>query len=1401
MRPKTQPLPQVIINNGTPSISKDHKGNQSQISVQSCSKPCKVSKETLDSSYVPENIDENKIYEVSCNPNKISLPHVLVQTSVSEKPLTLLVDTGSSVCLLKKSSVQTDSDLKIKNDIIKLKGIDNREDAVPTLGNFNMNLIFGKESISFTFHLVEQIDLPYDGIIGNDLLTLYQCSVDYNRKILNLDKNKIKLNFTDPIYKIPPRSEITVECSVVNPELQEGLILDQHVSETLFVANCLVKVKTNNRVNLTVLNTSEKPVSLNSNLQLTLHPVDFELCQPYNTNQSCLNRTNDVLELLRVSHLNSEECEALYDVCSKYSDIFHLPNDVLTSTDTIQHEIRTSSEQPINVKSYRFPEIHKQEVNSQIQKMLDQRIIQPSLSPWSSPIWIVPKKIDASGQKKWRIVIDYRKLNDITIGETYPIPNIVEILDQLGDSRYFSTLDLASGFHQIKMATKDACKTAFSVPQGHYEFTRMPFGLKNAPSTFQRLMNNVLTGLQGERCFVYLDDIVIYSRDLPSHIQNLTKVFQKLRSFNLKLQPDKCEFLRKEVGYLGHVITENGLKPDPNKIKSVQEFPIPKCPKDIKSFLGLISYYRRFIPEFSKLSKPLTSLLKKDTSFIWTNEQQLAFEMLKDKLVSAPVLIYPDFTKPFNLTCDASNYAISAILSQGPIGKDHPIAFASRTLNKCETNYSTTEKELLSIVWGCKTFRPYLFGRKFVIVTDHRPLKWLFNHTDPSSKLQRWRLQLQEFEYEIIYRKGKLNSAADALSRYPVNPVNPVQDDNINTELIDLSPYIDSSPFSQLNDFSPMESPGEDNFQDPFSPIDGSLVVPTSNNDDNPLPSTNRPSNIPSPEDRLNPETQDEPQPSTSSQTPNLQYPSPKIVVPNPNLPDPEVTYSKFLKIPSDTPYNTVIREHNDSLLKTQNKTIVVPTSIDLDESIPYVQEILSNSKESESFINSESTLHSYKSLSNNGKLYYFLFPKVHHFDTCTYSDIFESLKNLRNHFISQNNTIDKISITDFKNPFDKHIYIKIYNMLSYLFHNTNIEINIYCNKIYYPSPSEVQKILRENHDIPIAGHLGATRMYNRIREQYYWKNMRSEIENYVNNCASCQTNKALRKINRAPMQITSTSTSPFERLSLDIVGPLPESGTAKLKYILTLQDDLTKYSVAYPIRSTTAEETSDCLIHFISLFGIPKTILTDQGTNFTAEMFKETCKFLKIKQLWSSPYHPQTQGALERSHSTLKEYLKSYISENQDDWPKYVYTAMLSYNTAIHCTTNYTPYELVFGHKPVLPNSLYEPASNATYPDYIRMLQHRLKHTRDKAIDHINKSKESSKTYYDTRTRPINYHAGDYVYLKNHLRLRKALSPIWKGPYKVIKINGRNSLTLLINRRHVIHHFDEIKLARRRDS
>ncbi|KAL6418934.1 hypothetical protein ACFW04_011685 [Cataglyphis niger] len=255
------------------------------------------------------------------------------------------------------------------------------------------------------------------------------------------------------------------------------------------------------------------------------------------------------------------------------------------------------------------------------------------------------------------MVLDFRALNDKTIGDAYPLPNIIDILDQLGGAQYFSVCDLASGFHQIKMAPADSHKTAFTTPFGHYEFDRMPFGLKNAPATFQRLMDLVLTGLQGEELFVYMDDIVIYATSLEEHARKYNALIERLRKANLKLQPDKCEFLKTEVTYLGHVIGRDGVKPDPKKLEAVRQFPRPKTPRNIKQFLGLAGYYRRFIPNFSKLAKPLTNLLKNDTRFEWTSAQEDSFEFLKQKLCEEPVLQYPDFSKPFILTTDASGIA------------------------------------------------------------------------------------------------------------------------------------------------------------------------------------------------------------------------------------------------------------------------------------------------------------------------------------------------------------------------------------------------------------------------------------------------------------------------------------------------------------------------------------------------------------------------------------------------------------------------------------------------------------------------------------------------------------------------------------------------------------------------
>ena len=290
---------------------------------------------------------------------------------------------------------------------------------------------------------------------------------------------------------------------------------------------------------------------------------------------------------LSLEHLHTEERKLLVQACSDYKNIFYLPGDKKSSTGAAWRSITVEpGTEPINARLYRLPETQKMEVEKQVKKLLQEGIIEESNSPSNSPILGVPKKPDASGQQKFRLVVDYRKLNEKAVGNAYPLPDITEILDHLGQAKYFSCLDLAMGYRQIDMDPSDIDKTAFSAKEGHWAYKRMPFGLKMVPATFQRMMNNILSGLTGTRCFAFLDDI-IYANSFVDHDRKLRDVFRRLRKYNLKLQPDKCEFFRKEVTFLRYKILDHGVEPNARKIESIKNFPTPKTAKKLKSFLGL----------------------------------------------------------------------------------------------------------------------------------------------------------------------------------------------------------------------------------------------------------------------------------------------------------------------------------------------------------------------------------------------------------------------------------------------------------------------------------------------------------------------------------------------------------------------------------------------------------------------------------------------------------------------------------------------------------------------------------------------------------------------------------------------------------------------------------------------
>lgn len=662
----------------------------------------------------------------------------------------------------------------------------------------NIPLLPTFQSNEFHKFYLYDVDTQYDGLIGNDLLQSLDAVIDLKNLVLKTKTTCIPIvnNLKYSIH-LPSRCEKRVKIPT-DQYSGEAILNFTQFNSHIRMPSALVTCE-KGYASTVIQNISDKAIKLVLTKPLTATKYESTNCDT-NFLQNTTDRidTDQLLETnlqkLRLDHTNDEERNKIYNLCKDYKDIFYCDQLPLTFTNQVKHQIRTKNEDPIYVKQYRQSPAQAEEINRQVNKLLSEDIIQESHSPWSAPVHLVPKKMDASGEVKYRMVIDYRRLNDITIDDKYPLPNINDLLDKLGKSTYFSTIDLASGYHQIEVEKADRQKTAFTA-NGHYEFKRMPFGLKTAPATFQRTMDNVLRGLQGLHCMVYLDDVIVFSTSLEEHIRKLRLIFDRLRLNNLKIQLDKTEFLRKEVLYLGHVITEHGLKPNNDKIEAVLKFPLPKTTTEIKSFLGLVGYYRRFIPDFAKVTKPLTSCLKKRNKIIADKNYIDAFNKCKELLTHAPLLQYPDHDKPFILTTDASNVALGAVLSQGTIGNDKPIAYASRTLSETESRYSTIERELLAIIWAIKHFRPYLYGKKFYIYTDHRPLAWLNSLKDPNSKLTRWRLRLQDYNFEIIYKSGKQNTNADALSRIKVNALDSDDDGesmqvNVDEDEISLQDHI-----------------------------------------------------------------------------------------------------------------------------------------------------------------------------------------------------------------------------------------------------------------------------------------------------------------------------------------------------------------------------------------------------------------------------------------------------------------------------------------------------------------------------------------------------------------------------------------------------------------------------------
>lgn len=713
----------------------------------------------------------------------------IIDVKVKNNKILAILDTGSAISLINKKLVpETATILQPKKyNILVANG-----SALHATGTCEILVKIGSARYPIEFQIVD--DLPYEMIIGNDFLNgkvkidlikgITKFKVTRDRFSSPRSKSKrpyslvtVPLHiFKQPVatcaikldedVTIPANHQITIP--VPCPAAEVDFIGSTRLFEPkthkgkVFSARSVMSIDTTLSVNL--INLSDKSVKLYKGSTLgELQPLEDTIESRFaDLHFETFTERSDFEKKVNLdsNNLSAEDKQRVLDMLWKNKEAFAFNPKKPPTTTATQHTINVENAKPINVPPHRQPPRVDKIVSEHITEMLDNNLIYGSHSPWASPV-VLAKKKDGT----WRFCVDYRRLNAVTKREAYPIPRIDDTLHSLSGNIFFSALDCASGYWQIEINKKDREKTAFITKHGLFEFRVMPFGLTNAPATWQRTMDLVLAGLKWQICLVYLDDIIVFSKTVDEHMTNLQLVFDALMKHNISLRLDKCHFFQSKVKYLGYNVSKEGIAIDVDKIKSILDYKPPHDLHSVRRFLGLCNVYRKFIPQYAMLTAPITLLTRKNTKFIWSDTCQQVFETMKEKLTTAPILAFPDFNQQFILTTDASDIGISAILSQGPEGMERVIEYASRPFTSAESNYFTTERECLALIWGIHHYRPYLLQSKFLANTDHRALAFANTFKDLNQRVGRWYMTLQDYQYEIKHKPGTEIPHADALSR------------------------------------------------------------------------------------------------------------------------------------------------------------------------------------------------------------------------------------------------------------------------------------------------------------------------------------------------------------------------------------------------------------------------------------------------------------------------------------------------------------------------------------------------------------------------------------------------------------------------------------------------------------
>ena len=1032
-------------------------------------------------------------------------------------------------------------------------------------------------------------------------------------------------------------------------------------------------------------------------------------------------------------------------------DLFVLKGQKLGQTNVVKHDIVTSGA-PIKSQFRRVPWGVKEEAMKEEQRMKDMGVIEPSESPWAAPVVMVRKKDGCL-----RYCIDYRKLNEVTKKDSYPLPNIQDCLDSLDGAKYFSSMDLCSGYWQVQLTDDAKDKTSFyGVGGGLWRFTVMPFGLCNAPATFERLMERVLRQLQWQICLCYIDDVLVYSRTPSEHLLHLTAVFQRLKQANLKLKPSKCHFFKRRVVFLGHIVTADGVSTDPEKVKKVQDWPPPQDIHEVRCALGLFSYYRRFIPNFSTVAKPLVVLTEKNQPFKWGATQQAAFDRLKELFGEAPILAHPRSDGDFILDTDASNEGIGAVLSQIQDGEERVIAFASKTLSRAERNYCITRRELLAVVVFCEQFKHFLVGRKFEVRTDNSAVRyWTKLQTagyDPMGQVARWLVRLAPFDFDIKHRAGRYHGNADGMSRRPflMCAQCEIRHEGALTQKRQPKKTQESSS-PEVS--SPLQSSQTEvresvRLQIPSRTPTGRRQ-PVKTGDMSPL--------------------QSEAEVRGSRTTPGAQVETSSIIQPllhsgggrgEESCGDVRMEISAGDES-SVKPGKARVLTRGQSRTSTGPETSQGAAPSWLEGGVGLTQKIiLEEQRKDPASVEAIMWLHNgYKptkeEIISTGPAYKFLWSNM-----------------------------DCLAVVN----------------------------GILCRKIgpladgsvkttVYLPPSLRKKATSACHDTVTAGHFYYWKTLKKVKQHFTWEGINRDVLVYCRACHICATRKNAGRQQKAEMRHYSVG-SPMEEVAIDLMGPFPESDAGN-KYVVVLVDSFSKWVEAYAIPNMEAKTVAEkIVIEFVSRFGVPQQFKTDRGRQFECEVFAEMCKLLEADHKMSTPFHPQGNSRVERMVKVVGNLISSFCREYKN-WDQNLPLLTLAYRSTIHEVTGYTPNFVMTGREAWLPLDvmMVGVAENprASLPEYVEQLKDRLETCFASVRVQLKKHAERQKRYYNLKSHGLELQKGDLVYLKETTRkkgISPKLAPKWKGPYAVVAKFGTVYELLISPTTTKVYHFDLLKRA-----